>query len=119
MPNRPLRRRTFPARNASSPTQLSRAPTSLRKPDHAVPNDAALWQSREERAQVSFSLLHAVVLWIWPRALQALFKIFWLDASLRQGDACRLPIAARPRTATFSHRPARNTYLKLVWLLRF
>ena len=68
-------------------------------------------------------VLHAAVLWIWPRALQALFKIFWLDASLRQGDACsrhaRLPIAPRPRTATFSHRPARNTYLKLMWLPRF
>jgi hypothetical protein len=36
------------------PSQLSRAATSLRKPDHAVPNDAALCQSRGGRVQLSF-----------------------------------------------------------------
>src|SRR5437016_2313486 len=54
MLNRPLCKRTFPGRTASSPTQLSRALTSLRTPDHAVPNDAALCRSRGERVQLSF-----------------------------------------------------------------
>jgi hypothetical protein len=41
---------------------LSRAPTSLRKPDHAAPNDAGLCQNPVERVQLSFFLLHAFVL---------------------------------------------------------
>src|SRR5882724_1420457 len=54
MLNRLLCKRTFPGRTASSPTQLSRALTSSRTPDHAVPNDAALCRSRGERVQLSF-----------------------------------------------------------------
>jgi len=40
--SRPARIQIFPTQSASSPTQLSRVATSLRKPDHAAPNGAAL-----------------------------------------------------------------------------
>src|SRR6202034_915991 len=60
--NRTPRSRTFPARNASSPIQLSPVPASLRKPDHALPNEAALCLSREERVQLSFSCSRPCVL---------------------------------------------------------
>jgi hypothetical protein len=49
-----VRSRTFPVRNALSPIQLSQAATSLRKPDHAAPNDVALCQTRVEKVQLSF-----------------------------------------------------------------
>src|SRR5580693_1609607 len=61
MLNRPGCNRTFRVRNASYPTQLSRAATSLRKPDHAVPNDAALSQGRDKSVQLSCSGLRIVV----------------------------------------------------------
>src|SRR5580704_274782 len=36
----------------------------------------------------SHSFAPCLVLWIWPRALLALFKTLWFDVSLRQGDSC-------------------------------
>src|SRR5207245_3838790 len=58
VPSRRPCSRTFPARIAASPTQLSRAATSLRKRDHALPNDAALSQGRGKSVQLSCSELH-------------------------------------------------------------
>src|ERR1043166_3249189 len=118
MLNRPLCKRTFPARTASSPTQLSRALTSLRTPDHAVPNDAALCRSRGERVQLSFSYSIPSCRWTWSKRMkvehslspcrrvvgrcrglsrtpEAYSKPSVLDASLRQGDACN-DAPARP-----------------------
>src|ERR1043166_6012460 len=98
MLNRPLCKRTFPARTASSPTQLSRALTSLRTPDQAVPNDAAVCRSRGGRVQLSFFYSIPSCRWTWSGALQdsrSLFQAFCLDASLRQGDACN-DAPARP-----------------------
>src|ERR1700681_2395488 len=87
MLNRPLRRRTFSARNASSPTQLSRAATSLRKPDHAVPNDAALCQSRGERVQLSF-------FYSMPRVVNSITRTeaIQLDLGIIANDCCRQSI---------------------------
>src|SRR5882762_6505431 len=103
MLNRPLCKRTFPGRTASSPTQLSRALTSLRTPDHAVPNDAALCRNRGERVQLSFfSCMESCR--GYGRGSPALLKVSWFDASLRQGDAyagLRVRYFALARTATF------------------
>src|SRR5260370_26136011 len=88
MLNRLLCKRTFPGQTASSPTQLSRALTSLRTPDHAVPNDAALCRSRGERVQLSYFYSIPSHRWMWSKALQELPQVSWLDASLLQGDAC-------------------------------
>ncbi|HJX83809.1 MAG TPA: hypothetical protein VJ723_05655, partial [Candidatus Angelobacter sp.] len=84
--NRPPRSRTFPSQNAASPIQLSRAPNIIAK----------AWSCRTQRrgsvtdsggkSSTLILLLHAVVLWIWPRALQPLFKTFSFDVSLWQGD---------------------------------
>src|SRR3954447_18491161 len=87
MLNRPLCKRTFPGRTASSPTQLSRALTSLRTPDHAVPNDAALCRSRGERVQLSCFYSIPSYRWVVGGSPGAIPSP-WLDASLRQGDAC-------------------------------
>src|SRR6476659_6790148 len=101
MLNHPLCKRTFPGRTASSPTQLSRALTSLRTPDHAVPNDAALCRSRGERVQLSFFHSIPSCRWMWSKALQELFQVSCLDASLRQGDACS-DAPARPYSCSIT-----------------
>src|SRR5579862_5698397 len=54
-------------------------------------------------------------------ALQAPFKIFWLDASLRHHDACRLPIADKTAkcnffTLTSSKRLPQANVVAKVWL---
>src|SRR6267143_5084442 len=104
MLNRLLCKRTFPGRTASSPTQLSRALTSLRTPDHAVPNDAALCRSRGERVQLSFfSSMRSRR--GYCRGSPALLKASSFDASPWQGDAPAGVHVRRfrtaPRTATF------------------
>jgi hypothetical protein len=87
-PRRRIQRKA--ARNASSPIQLSRAPASLRKPDHAAPNDAALRPSRVERIQLSLLLLHALVWWTFSTVRREEWELQTGHLWLRHPPSARL-----------------------------